>query len=240
MTTTLIVPGLKSSGPAHWQSWFEQHIPGTVRVNQRDWSHANLADWSSRVRREISTTYGRILVVAHSFGALAAVQAAADHQDRIAGALLVAPADPDKFGVSEYLPSAPLPFPSVVVASTNDPWISIDRAAYWAGRWGSDLVNLGAAGHINVEFGFGPWPEGLSLLQRLRRASEFRSAHSVNRSISARAFPRRHDGIGKLARATLQSSLIDERQDVRRAAALLEDAGWQVVPPHKEARVARA
>lgn len=165
--TTLIVPGLNSSGPAHWQTWFEEQIPGAVRVVQRDWKSADLAEWSSRVRREISRSPGRILIAAHSFGALAAVQAADDHRHRIAGALLVAPADPEKFGVSELLPQSPLGFPTILVASSNDPWLSIERAARLAGAWDADFVSLGAAGHINTESGYGPWPGGLRLLQRL-------------------------------------------------------------------------
>jgi len=170
MSTTLIVPGLHSSGPDHWQTWFEQQIPNSVRVIQRDWKDANLPDWSSRVRREISRNPGLILIAAHSFGALAAVQAAHDHSDRIAGAMLVAPADPEKFGVADNLPAVPLPFPTVVVASTNDPWISFERAAQLAQGWDANLVNLGRAGHVNVEAGFGPWPEGLAILDRLRRS----------------------------------------------------------------------
>jgi len=189
MTTTLIVPGLRSSGPAHWQTWFEERIPGTVRVIQRDWSHADLPEWSSRVRREINRTPGRLLIVAHSFGVLAAVQAAEDLRHRIAGALLVAPADPDKLGVSDYLPLAPLSFRSILVASTNDPWMTLERAAFWADLWGSDLVNLGAVGHINAEAGFGPWPEGLALLARLRRATEQRDEEALQQAFASPALP---------------------------------------------------
>ena len=64
MYTTLIVPGLHSSGPDHWQTWFEQQIPSSVRVIQRDWKDANLPDWASRVRREISRNPGPIFVAA--------------------------------------------------------------------------------------------------------------------------------------------------------------------------------
>ena len=176
MPTTLIVPGLKSSGPTHWQTWLEHRLAGSVRVNQRDWNDPHLPDWSSRVRREIARSSGPVFIAAHSFGALAAVQAASDHADRIAGVLLVAPADPEHFGVAEFLPARPLEFPAIVVASTNDPWISLDSAAQWADRWGADLIGLGEAGHINAESGFGPWPKALALLERLRRASEFRMA----------------------------------------------------------------
>jgi predicted alpha/beta hydrolase family esterase len=169
MATTLIIPGLHNSGPDHWQSWFEAHVPGSVRVVQRDWRDANLPDWASRVRREINRIPGKLFIAAHSFGVLAAVQAAQDHSDRIGGALLVAPADPERFNVADYLPQQPLAFNSVVVGSTNDPWMRHDRAAHWADTWGSDFVSLGAAGHINADSGFGPWPEGLALLLRLRR-----------------------------------------------------------------------
>ncbi|MGE0053389.1 MAG: RBBP9/YdeN family alpha/beta hydrolase [Hyphomicrobium sp.] len=233
MTTTLIIPGLNSSGPAHWQSWFEEHIPGTVRVIQADWSKPDLAAWSARIRRNITRTPGRLLIVAHSFGALPAAQAASDHSDRIAGALLVAPADPDKFGIGEHLPQTRLSFRSVVVGSTNDPWITLDRAAHWADIWGSDFVNLGNAGHINVDSGFGPWPEGLSLLERLRRAAE-RSDEAKREAQSRRTrtlSARRPAGPSRLSQASTRS--IDDRQHLQRAAALLEEAGWHVSPPRQ-------
>lgn len=175
MTTTLIVPGLNSSGSAHWQTWLEAQIPDAIRVIQADWKRANLPEWSSRVRREISRRSGPILIAAHSFGALAAVQAAEDYSERIVGALLVAPADPDKFGISDALPPGRLNFPATIVASSNDPWLGLDRALALAVRWGANLVDLGDAGHINAESGYGPWPFGLSLLRQLKGAQDVSS-----------------------------------------------------------------
>ncbi len=241
MASTLIIPGLKSSGPAHWQSWFEDHIPGSPRVIQPDWNSTNLADWSARVRRDISRTPGKLFLVAHSFGALAAVQAAADHSERIAGALLVAPADPEKFGISELLPQTALPFASVLVGSTNDSWMTLERAAHWADVWGSDFVNLGNAGHINAESGFGPWPEGLSLLQRLMRAADARRALPAiaepRFGIPARRVLARHAPADRGPQ--LGKPALDARQ-LSKAAALLEAAGWHVSPPHQRANVAQA
>jgi predicted alpha/beta hydrolase family esterase len=176
MPTTLIVPGLKSSGPTHWQTWLEHRVAGSLRVTQRDWNDPHLPDWSGRVRREITRATGSIFIVAHSFGALAAVQAASDHTERISGALLVAPADPNRFGIAEFLPSKPLGFPAIVVASTNDPWMTFEVAEHWARLWKADFISLGEAGHINAEAGFGPWPQALALLERVRRAAEFRAA----------------------------------------------------------------
>lgn len=174
--TTVIVPGLKSSGPTHWQTWLEHRVAGSLRVTQRDWNDPHLPDWSSRIRREIARATDPVFIVAHSFGALAAVQAASDHRERIGGVMLVAPADPDRFGVAEFLPAKPLGFPAIVVASTNDAWMAFDRAAHWARLWKADFISLGEAGHINADAGFGPWPEALALLQRLTRAAEFRLA----------------------------------------------------------------
>ena len=150
---------------------------------------------------------GPVFIAAHSFGALAAVQAASDHADRIAGVLLVAPADPEHFGVAEFLPARPLEFPAIVVASTNDPWISLDSAAHWADRWGADLISLGEAGHINAESGFGPWPKALALLERLRRASEFRVANE------------------RLAALSLSHARVALNETFGRPGTLLPDAG---------------
>ncbi len=240
MTTTLIIPGLKSSGPAHWQSWFEQYMPETVRVVQRDWQDPNLADWSSRIRRDISRTPGRLILVAHSFGALAAAQSASDHEERIAAALFVAPADPDKFSVADYLPTKPFRFPSVVVASTNDPWMTLDKAAMWADRWGSDFVNLGAAGHINTDSGFGPWPEGLALLQRLRRAAEAQSISEVSPARPLIPFSRSATLSEVAAGSRSRRQVLSNRGEVALAATLLKDAGWTVAPPLIAQRVATA
>jgi predicted alpha/beta hydrolase family esterase len=232
MSTTLIIPGLRSSGPAHWQTWLERRVSGSIRVAQRDWNDPHLPDWSARVRRAIVRAPGPIFITAHSFGVLAAVQAASDHAERISGALLVAPADPEHFGVSEFLPTMRLAFPTIVVASTTDPWMSIDAAQHWARVWGGDLINLGAAGHINSEAGFGPWPDGLALLERLRRAAEFRQASerlaawNLAQSFPTRRSlqPRRRHGFGRHDEGL-------EYRDVSRAAALLRSAGWSVRGP---------
>jgi predicted alpha/beta hydrolase family esterase len=170
MATTLIVPGLRNSGPAHWQSWFETQLPNTRRVEQANWERTCLSDWAARVREEIDAINEKIWIVAHSFGCLASVTAAFERPQQILGALLVAPADPHRFGEPTALLEEKLQFPSLVVASNNDPWVKANIAEYWADQWGSDFLNIGAAGHINVDSGYGPWPDGLSLFERLQAA----------------------------------------------------------------------
>ncbi|MDB5887531.1 MAG: hypothetical protein JWM03_403 [Rhodocyclales bacterium] len=169
MSTILIVPGLQDSGPAHWQSWFEAQLAECVRVEQGDWNTPDLPRWAGTVRQQIDRAKGHVWIVAHSFGCLAAAHAAWDYRERVAGAMFVAPADPEKFGVSAIVPTEHLGFPSVVVSSTNDPWVRLMRAAWLADNWGSRFINIGAAGHINTDAGFGPWPEGLLIFEQLRR-----------------------------------------------------------------------
>jgi len=167
MATTLIVPGLRNSGPTHWQSWFEEQLPDTRRVEQADWEKTCLSDWAARVREAIDAIDDKVWIVAHSFGCLASVTAAFVRPEKILGALLVAPADPHRFGEPTVLLEEKLAFPSLVVSSSNDPWVKASAAEHWAGVWGSGFLNVGAAGHINVDSGHGPWPAGLQLFKQL-------------------------------------------------------------------------
>ena len=61
----------------------------------------------------------------------------------------------------------PLSFPSLLVGSENDPYASAAAAKDLANVWGSQFLNVGKAGHINVDSGHGPWPQGKALLSRL-------------------------------------------------------------------------
>jgi predicted alpha/beta hydrolase family esterase len=169
MDTLLVVPGLHGSGPDHWQTWFEAVVRGARRVEQADWDAPVLPIWADRVGAEIAAAPSPVWIVAHSFGCLAAVAAASNARVQIRGALLVAPADPHKFNIPDASLQQQLPFPSMVVASETDPWLSLEAAAKLAVLWGSRFVNIGRAGHINVDSGFGPWPQGLELFNSLRR-----------------------------------------------------------------------
>lgn len=156
----LIVPGLHNSGPAHWQSWLQSLHPTAVRVEQRDWGQPQLDRWAARIASTLDRqSDGPWLVAAHSFGCLALARHLVLHPDSpVAGVLLVAPADPDKFGVAGLLPQGALPVPGTLVHSNTDPWMRAASARIWAHRWGCHTVNLGDAGHINTESGFGPLP----------------------------------------------------------------------------------
>jgi predicted alpha/beta hydrolase family esterase len=176
----IIVPGLHDSSPGHWQSRWHARQPGFARVRQDDWEHPHLPSWAARLDQVRRSDPRPKLLVAHSFGCLTAVHSIARDPSNVAGALLVAPADPDKFGVASLLPALALPCPSLLVASANDPWMRPEAARAWAARWDSELVEAGPLGHINAESGLGHWPAGAALLHRLAER-----AHNGRMAITA-------------------------------------------------------
>ena len=173
----LTVPGLGGSGPDHWQSIWEATRSDCARVDLGLWSRPQRNSWVTRLNQAISAAPAPVILVAHSLGCHAvAWWAALEGQPYgwpVAGALLVAPPDCEAEGVKGAVGSfapvskAPLPFPSIVVASRDDMWASIDRAHSMAKFWGSHFVDVGALGHLNAESGLGPWLFGQRLLDRL-------------------------------------------------------------------------
>jgi len=172
----LVVPGWQSSGPDHWQSRWERERPGLRRVEQHDWQTPQPRDWVDALDRAILDCEAAPVLVAHSLGCIAVVRWASERGGggaAVAGALLVAPADveraaaPPEIRAFAPIPTTPLPFRAIVVASTNDPYLDIVRAGTFAASWGAELVNVGEAGHINTAAGHGPWPQGEALLDGL-------------------------------------------------------------------------
>ena len=161
MTKVLIVPGKGGSGAAHWQTWLEARLPDSLRVDQAEWESPDVATWARRIHDVASRRQHPPFVIAHSFGCLATIHAALHLGTRFRGSFLVAPADPARFAIDEASLLRPLPHEARVFASTNDPWLDTPRCSLLAAAWGADLQVLGALGHINVDSGFGPWPEML-------------------------------------------------------------------------------
>jgi predicted alpha/beta hydrolase family esterase len=169
--TLVIVPGWRNSGPGHWQSlWAQQLSAVRVEMTEDDWLRPKRSVWVQAIARTVLAQPGPVVLAAHSLGCIATTHLPSDVARRIRGALLVAPADPERRGVlADFapVPYQPLPYRSVVVASTNDPFCPVRTAGAYARSWGSEVVRLQNAGHINVESGHGEWPLGLALLQSL-------------------------------------------------------------------------
>lgn len=174
MTALLLVPGLNGSGPTHWQSYWEEQLPDAIRVGQADWDHPRLEPWIKALLAAIAA-HPQSIVVAHSLGCVLVAKAVESNPDiDIKAAMLVSPPDTDDIAKIEDLlrdfapmPKRRFPCPAILVASEDDPYMSITRARFFATRWGADFVDMGKKGHLNADSGLGDWPEGREILKRL-------------------------------------------------------------------------
>ncbi|MFD7444838.1 RBBP9/YdeN family alpha/beta hydrolase [Streptomyces sp. NPDC059909] len=182
--TIVIVPGMREHVEDHWQTILAKGLGDagrTVRVVpplvrnrlSRDAHVANVVEVMAQIT-------GPVLIVAHSAGVMTTMQWAQWHDADVRGALLAAPPDfetplPDGYPAPDELathgwtpmPRKPLPFPSIVAASSNDPLGSLERVAELARDWGSRLVEVGPVGHLNPASGHGPWPQAEELVEAL-------------------------------------------------------------------------
>jgi uncharacterized protein len=171
----LIVPGLGGSGPDHWQTRWEGLDLRCSRVEQRDWNLPQRSEWVDALERAVLAAASEVVLVAHSLGCITVAHwAATGSVDRVRGALLVAPADVEQGLAREAVPQcfapiprAPLPFRSIVIASTDDPYATIERARELAHAWGAEFEDVGAQGHINADSQLEDWERGRTILQRL-------------------------------------------------------------------------
>ena len=169
----LLIPGLGGSGPDHWQSRWEAKIPAVRRVVQADWEKPELDTWRDRIVEEVERAARPVVLVAHSLGVLAAVHAApflakGESCGKVKGGFLVAPPSAKVLAGLDALDPAflafsgePLPFPSLVIASRDDPYSTFADSEDLARALGAELIDAGFSGHINSESGHGPWPEGV-------------------------------------------------------------------------------
>ena len=170
-TSILILPGIHGAGPEHWQTRWQERLARTRRVEQQDWDHPVCGVWVAALEAAVRSSEPHVVLVAHSLACLQLAHWAASTRCRVRGALLVAVPDPDGAAFPpEAVGFSPVPlarfaFPSIVVASGNDPYGSIDHARRCAAAWGSRLVEIGAAGHINAGSGLGDWSQGQTLLE---------------------------------------------------------------------------
>jgi hypothetical protein len=162
----LFVPGIGDSGPEHWQSRWQERLSTARRVIQRDWNKPSRQAWVESIEREVERCARPVVCVTHSLGGVALIFAAPQIAANVAGAFIVAP--PSENILREMrsdpaflpYPREPLPFPAIFVASRNDPYATMEYSRELARDLGAEFIDAGAAGHINVESGHGPWPEG--------------------------------------------------------------------------------
>lgn len=183
-TKILIIPGLGGSGENHWQSYWSRSFDKAIRLEQENWEEPELEKWLNNLHNAIENLDKPVILVAHSLAVSLVLHWAVKYNSRnVKGALLVAPADvespehtPDVVRGFAPMPTPKLTFPSMVVASINDPYISLSRAQYFAEKWGSEFINIGEKGHINSDSDLGLWDEGQLILARLQSKNQLRQA----------------------------------------------------------------
>lgn len=191
MQPIILIPGHTGSGPDHWQTHWEKAYPSTRRVQQEDWDNPDLDAWIEALEASIESVPEMPLLAAHSLGCYLVAHWAERYDRPIAGALLVAPPDLDRTDVPLPLrgfapaPRNPLPFPSILAASTDDPYASIPVSRALATEWGCAFESLGPAGRVNTASGFGSWPEGEHYLRRLITTPRRRRHRPANVSASS-------------------------------------------------------
>jgi predicted alpha/beta hydrolase family esterase len=180
--TIVIVPGLRDHVEEHWQTILAAQVAKSVTVPRMEVDKLNCGAWVALLDRTLQAIDGPVVLVAHSGGVMMTVHWAQQHHRPILGALLAAPPDfetplpagyptMDTLRANGWLPTprTPLPFSSIVAASTNDPLGRFERVAELAATWGSRLVDVGAVGHLNPAAGFGEWPRAHEFIRELTR-----------------------------------------------------------------------
>jgi len=172
-STILILPGLGNSGEGHWQTTWQRQF-GFKRIEQSEWDAPVCNTWIDTIDAAVlQHDLNKVILVAHSLANTTVAAWAKKYNRKIKGALLVAPSDTEAEtyppGTTGFNPMClyKLPFPSITVMSEDDFYVKPERAKYFADCWGSKLVSIGNAGHINIAAGYGKWEEGLEYLKAL-------------------------------------------------------------------------
>jgi predicted alpha/beta hydrolase family esterase len=184
--TILIVPGLRDHVEAHWQTLLADQLRAQGRavrtVAPMGRADLELTRKVDAIELEAQSIDGPMVIVAHSGGCVMVAHWARRTQRQVQGALLATPPDFDEEMPAGYptldalraggwlpVPRDPLPFPSIVAASHDDPLGRFERVTELARAWGSLVVDLGEVGHLNPASGFGPWPRAEELIGLLAR-----------------------------------------------------------------------
>ncbi|MDB5119283.1 MAG: hypothetical protein JWN56_501 [Sphingobacteriales bacterium] len=173
----LILPGLGDSGPDHWQSYWLNKFPNSIKLIQDNWNEPKLEDWLIKLNETLFTIQAPVVLIAHSLAVSLVLHWDKNYKkstNNVVGALLVSPTDieSEEHAPPEIWNFAPMPvhkisFPVIVVASEDDPFVAIERARYFSDKWGAELLNIGKKGHINAETQLAYWEEGQEILGKL-------------------------------------------------------------------------
>lgn len=171
MVEIVILPGIGNSSGGHWQTHWEHGHQDMRRFAPANWDKPDLTDWIESLDRAIHACATPPLLIAHSLACLLVAHWHMTSTKPIAGAFLVAVPDPtSSVFPAEAADFADVPerrfgFPTLIIASSNDPFGTLDYAYRRATQWDAGMIDLGPLGHISEASGLGDWPHGLNLLR---------------------------------------------------------------------------
>ena len=151
--TILALPGATPLDDAHWIGRWTRRLSTALPVPAGDGGDDPLP-------RLIEGAPGPVVALAYHEG----IERLVAHADEypVRAAFMVGP----RGGTSMEERIEPLPFPSILVASRDDPLCPFETAEAMGARWGSLFVDAGEAGELGSASGRGPWPEGLLTFAR--------------------------------------------------------------------------
>ncbi|WP_223150947.1 RBBP9/YdeN family alpha/beta hydrolase [Flavobacterium ajazii] len=168
------MPGLGNSGPQHWQTYFLKSGDNFHKVEQQEWDEPVCEEWIAAIDEKVlQFDLSTVVIIGHSLGCCTIAHWAVKYKRQIKGALLVAPSDLEAPQYTfpavgfDPIPLDKIDFRTIVVASSDDIWVSLDRAQFFAEYWGSEFINIGNAGHINVQSGHTNWDQGMEILKKI-------------------------------------------------------------------------
>ncbi|MCA1369758.1 serine hydrolase family protein [Bradyrhizobium sp. BRP14] len=171
MAEIVVLPGIGGSGEAHWQTFWERANPRARRFQPKSWDQPDLSDWIEALDRAVAAADEPPLLVAHSLACLLVAHWQCASSLAVAGAFLVAVPDaqseafPVEAATFAAVPEGRFRFPSLIIASSDDPYGKVEYARTRAAQWGSGIVEVGGLGHINSRSGLADWPSGWALFR---------------------------------------------------------------------------
>jgi predicted alpha/beta hydrolase family esterase len=172
---------MREASSQHWQAILAARLPGAREVRPLGRTLRDVSEHVAALQNALSDVAGPVILIAHSAGVITTVHWASRHRGHVVGALLATPPDlvtplPTEYPTLDELadhgwlpvPMDPLPFPSILATSADDPLSDPARVRAFGAAWGSDVRDVGAVGHLNPASGYGEWPDAERLLDKLR------------------------------------------------------------------------
>ncbi|WP_373036233.1 RBBP9/YdeN family alpha/beta hydrolase [Sulfurimonas sp.] len=171
----LLVHGWGGSDFPHWQSWLAGELAkeyGCVSfLKLSDFDFPNKNKWKEELLKELDDFKPNI-VICHSLGNTLWFHLCNEEDiNEIENLFLVAPPSLNS-KIDELENFFPVTVPkdlhaknSLLICSTNDPYMSLDEAKSLQKSLNVEMEILKDAGHINADSGYGPWPWMLDKLK---------------------------------------------------------------------------